>query len=219
VDVTYEIVGVVRDAKYQHLRDGIIRTMYIPWTQRQGDQPSSYNYMVRVAAGDPMRLAPGLDRLIREIDPALHVRTTAAYNTMIDRSISIERIMATLGGVFGMLALVVAGLGVFGVLAFQVARRTNELGVRIALGASRRAMTRLVLRDVARMLALGIVLGSGGAFMLAGVTRRMLFGLSPTDPGVFVVSASVLASAALVAAWLPARRAARIDPVVALRHE
>jgi putative ABC transport system permease protein len=219
VDVTYEIVGVVRDAKYQHLRDGIIRTMYIPWTQRQGDQPSSYNYMVRVAAGDPMRLAPGLDHLIREIDPALHVRTTAAYNTMIDRSISIERIMATLGGVFGLLALVVAGLGVFGVLAFQVARRTNELGVRIALGASRRAMTRLVLRDVARMLALGVALGSGGAFILAGVTRRMLFGLSPTDPGVFVVSASVLASAALVAAWLPARRAARIDPVVALRHE
>jgi predicted permease len=219
VDVTYEIVGVVRDAKYQHLRDGIIRTMYIPWTQRQGDQPSSYNYMVRVAAGDPMRLAPGLDRLIREIDAALHVRTTAAYNTMIDRSISIERIMATLGGVFGLLALVVAGLGVFGVLAFQVARRTNELGVRIALGASRRAMTRLVLRDVARMLALGVALGSGGAFILAGVTRRMLFGLSPTDPAVFVVSASVLASATLVAAWLPARRAARIDPVVALRHE
>jgi predicted permease len=219
VDVTYEIVGVVGDAKYQHLRDGIIRTMYIPWTQRQGNQPSSYNYLVRVAAGDPMRLAPGLDRLIREIDPALHVRTTATYDTMIARSISIERIMATLGGVFGLLALVVAGLGVFGVLAFQVARRTNELGVRIALGASRRAMTRLVLGDAAWMLGLGVALGSGSAFMLAGVTRRMLFGLSPTDPGVFAVAASVLASAALVAAWLPARRAARIDPVVALRHE
>ncbi len=220
VEGIYEIVGVVRDAKYQNLRDGFIKTMYIPWTRTgRGDQPSSYNFVVRAAAGDPMRLVPGLDRLVREIDPALHVRTTVAYDTMIGRSMSTARIMATLGGLFGLLALVVAGLGVFGVLAFQVARRTNELGVRIALGASRRAMTRLVLRDVGRMLAWGIVLGTAAALTLAGVTRSLLFGLSPTDPGVFVVAASVLASAALIAAWLPARRASRIDPVIALRHE
>jgi predicted permease len=222
----YEIVGVVRDAKYQRLRDGIIRTLYIPWTQRAGvgdvrppDQPQSYNYFLRAATGDPMRLAPALARLIREVDPALHVRTTMAYETMIDRSIATERIMATLGGFFGLLALVVAGLGVFGVLAFQVARRTNELGVRIALGASRQAMTRLVMRDVGRMLAWGVALGTAGALMAAGVTRSMVFGLSPTDPTVFLVAASILASAALVAGWLPARRAARIDPVIALRHE
>jgi len=223
---TYDIVGVVRDAKYQRLRDGMIRTLYIPWTQRASvgdvrppDQPSSYNYVLRGAHGDPMRLAPGLDRLIREVDPALRVRTTMAYDTMIERSISTERIMATLGGLFGLLALVVAGLGVFGVLAFQVARRTNELGVRIALGASRQAMTRLVMRDVGRMLAWGVALGSAGGLMTAGVTRSMLFGLSPTDPTVFLVAASILASAALAAGWLPARRAARIDPVIALRHE
>jgi ABC-type antimicrobial peptide transport system permease subunit len=142
-----------------------------------------------------------------------------AYDTMIGRSIATERIMATLGAFFGLLALVVAGLGVFGVLAFQVARRTNELGVRIALGASRQAMTRLVMRDVGRMLAPGVALGTGGALMATGVTRSMLFGLSPTDPTVFLVAASILTSAALVAGWLPARRAARIDPVIALRHE
>jgi len=226
VGAAYEIVGVVRDAKYQRLRDGIIPTIYIPWTQRAGvgdvrppDQPSSYNYILRVATGDPIRLAPGLDRVIREVDPGLHLRTTIAYDTMIARSISTERIMATLGGLFGFLALVVAALGVFGVLAFQVARRTNELGVRIALGASRQAMTRFVLRDVGRLLALGVAFGTAGAFMAAGVTRSMLFGLSPTDPAVFVIAASVLACAALVAGWLPARRASRIDPVIALRHE
>jgi ABC-type antimicrobial peptide transport system permease subunit len=204
----------------------MIRTLYIPWTQRAGvgdvrppDQPSSYNYVLRVAAGDPMRLAPGLDRLVREVDPALRVRTTMAYDTMIERSVSTERIMATLGGLFGLLALVVAALGVFGVLAFQVARRTNELGVRIALGASRRAITRFVLRDVGRMLVLGVALGTAGAVMAAGVTRSMLFGLSPTEPAVFLIAASVLTAAALAAGWLPARRAARIDPVVALRHE
>jgi ABC-type antimicrobial peptide transport system permease subunit len=108
---------------------------------------------------------------------------------------------------------------VFGVLAFQVARRTNELGVRIALGASRRAMMRFVLRDVARMLVLGVAFGTVGAVLVAGVTRSMLFGLSPTEPAVFLIAASVLVSAALVAGWLPARRAARIDPVIALRHE
>jgi putative ABC transport system permease protein len=226
VGATYEIVGVARDAKYQKLRDGMIRTMYVPWTQRPGiggvrpaDQPMIYNYFLRVAVGDPMRLAPGLDRLVREADPALHVRTTMAYDTVIGRTLSTERIMATLGGFFGLLALVVAALGVFGVLAFQVARRTNELGVRIALGASRQAMTRFVLRDVGRMLILGVTFGTVGALMATGVTRSMLFGLSPTEPAVFLAAALVLASAALVAGWLPARRAARIDPVVALRHE
>ena len=218
VDVTYEIVGVVRDAKYQRLRDGVIRTVYTVWTQRQGDQPMTFNYMVR-AAGDPLRLAPGLDRTMRDVDPALHVRTAIAYDTAIDRGIATERIMATLGGLFGLLAILVASLGIFGLLAFQVARRTNEIGVRVALGASRRAMTLFVLRDVVAMLVPGIVLGAGGALLATGVTRSMLFGVSPTDPMVFVVAAAVLSAAALVAGWVPARRASRIDPVVALRHE
>src|SRR6185436_12891201 len=133
VNVTYEIVGVVRDAKYQALREGVLKTMYTVWTQREGDQPTIYSYLIRVAGGDPMRLAPGMDRLVREADPALRVRTSTSYATLIDRSIANERIMATLGGLFGLLGLLVAGLGVFGVLAFQVARRTNEFGVRIAL--------------------------------------------------------------------------------------
>jgi len=222
----FEIVGVARDAKYQNLRDGMIPTLYIPWTQRPGagdtrpaDQPMIFSYLARVAGGDPMRLAPRLERVMREIDPALHVRTSLPYDTFLDRSVSTERIMATLGGLFGLLAIVVAALGVFGVLAFQVSRRTNELGVRIALGATRQAMMRLVLRDVLRMLVLGVALGTGGALLVSGVTRSMLFGMSPMDPRAFGAAAIVLAAAALVAGWLPARRAARIDPVVALRHE
>jgi predicted permease len=218
-DVMYEIVGVVRDAKYQQLRDGVIRTIYIPWTQRQGDQPAAYNYVLRAASGDPMRLAPALDRAIRDVDPALHLRTAMPYDTAIGRSIATERIMATLGGVFGVLALLVAALGVFGLLAFQLARRTNEIGVRLALGASAGAMRRLVLRDVLVMLGPGLLLGAGGALMATGVTRSMLFGVSPTDPSVFAVAAAVLSAVALAAGWIPARRAARIDPVIALRHE
>ena len=219
VNVTYEIVGVVRDAKYQHLREPTMSTMYVAWTQQGGDQPSSYSYLLRPDAGDPMRLAAGLDRIVRDADPALRVRQARTYAAIVDQSIGTERIMATLGGFFGLLALVVAGLGMFGVLAFQVTRRTNELGVRMALGATRLALMGLVLRDVIVMIAAGASIGAGAAWLLTDLARSLLFGLTPTDPGVFIVAASVLAAASLAAGWLPARRASRVDPLVALRHE
>jgi ABC-type antimicrobial peptide transport system permease subunit len=130
-----------------------------------------------------------------------------------------ERIMATLGGAFGLLALIVASLGVFGVLAFQVTRRTNELGVRMALGATRGAMMRLVLSQVAWMVVPGLVIGISVALLLTRVARNVLFDLSPTEPRVFLIAALMLASAATLAAWLPARRAGRVDPLIALRRE
>jgi predicted permease len=219
VDVTYEIVGVVRDAKYQNLRQPILKTMYISWLQRNGDQPTRYNYVARVSMDDPLRLTPSLERLVREVDPSLHVRTTLTYATLVDRSIATERIMAILGGLFGVLALIVAAIGLFGLLAFQVSRRTNELGVRMALGATRRAMIGLVLRDVAGMVVAGILMGTTVALTLSGLARSMLFGLTPTDPAAFVTAASILGLTALVAGWLPARRASRVDPLIALRHE
>jgi ABC-type antimicrobial peptide transport system permease subunit len=183
-----------RDAKYQSLRQDILRTLY-------------------------MRLVPSLDRLVREVDPALRVRTVRTYRAVVDQSIATERTMAALGGVSGVLALLVAALGVFGVLAFQVAGRTNELGVRMALGASRRTVMGLVLREVIVMVVAGVSIGAAGALVSTGLARTMLFGLTPTDPGMFVVAASVLAVTAIFAGWLPARRASRVDPLVALRDE
>jgi predicted permease len=219
VGVTYEIVGVVRDAKYQNLRDPVTRTMYIPWTQREGDlQPSTFAYIVRVA-GDPRQLMSDLDRVVRDADPALRVQSARPYTDVIDESIGTERTMATLGSVFGALAMLVAALGLFGLLAFQVARRTNEIGVRMALGAGRGSLMLLVLRDVAVMVACGIALGWAGAAMAAGFARSLLFDLTPTDPVVFAVAAGALALTALLAAWLPAHRAAHVDPLAALRHE
>jgi ABC-type antimicrobial peptide transport system permease subunit len=117
------------------------------------------------------------------------------------------------------LALVVAALGVFGVLAFQMARRTSEIGIRMALGADRRLMLWLVLREVAIMVALGVGLGGAAAAAVTGVARSLLFGLSPTDPRAFATAAATLGAAALFAGWLPARRASRVDPLTALRHE
>ena len=171
VDVVYEIVGIVRDAKYQNLRAPILETMYIPWTQRDGDPPSRYSYLVRAASGDPMTLVPAVERVVRDVDPLLRVRSTITYATQIDRSMVRERILATLGGLFGALALVVAAVGMFGVLAFQVTRRTNEFGVRMALGATPRRITGLVVRDVALMLVLGVAIGSAAALTLTGFAR------------------------------------------------
>jgi predicted permease len=219
LDVTYRIVGVVGDAQYRTLREPIRKTMYIPWLQRDGDQPTRYSYLARVDGDDPMRLTPTLERLVRDVDPSLHVRTTLTYATLIDRSIVTERIMAVLGGLFGLLALVVAAIGLFGLLAFQVSRRTNELGLRMALGASQRTMVGLVLRDVSMMVGAGVLLGTGGAVMVSGLARSLLFGLTPTDPAAFVTAALILGLTALLAAWLPASRAARVDPLIALRHE
>jgi predicted permease len=217
VGITYEVVGVVGDAKYQNLRESVLRTMYIPWTQL--DEAQSYGYLVRVADGDPLRLSSSIERVLREADPTLRVVRLMTYATWIDQTIPSERILATLGGVFGVLALILAGVGMFGVLAFQVARRTNELGLRTVLGASRWSMMRLVLRDVAVMVIPGIATGAGIALMLTGLARGMLFGLTPTEPGVFLLAASILGGSALMAGWVPARRASSVDPLVALRHE
>jgi predicted permease len=219
VKVAYQIVGVVRDAKYRNLRQDVMRTMYIPWMQREGDQPSNYSFLARVAGGDPMRLVPAVDGMVRAIDPGLRLRRPQTYAALVESSILTERILAALGGFFGLLALIVACLGIFGVMAFQVSRRINELGVRMALGASRRSIVTLVLREVGVMLVLGSAIGGVAALCLASLAGKMIFGLTPKQPGVFVLPGALLAVAALAAGWLPARRASRVDPMTALRHE
>lgn len=217
--VTYEIVGVVGDAKYRNLRDAAPRTFYIPWTQREGDQPSNYNYLVRAGTGDPTRLVPSLERLLREVDSSLRLRQWRSYSAIVDQTIVNERILATLGGFFGLLALIIASLGIFGLMAFQVSRRINELGVRMALGAGRGDIVALVLREVALMLIVGVIIGGACARAMSALAAQMLFGVTPADLGVFAVAAAVLGATALVAGWLPARRASRIDPISALRHD
>ena len=220
--VMYKIVGVVRDTKYQYLREATPRTMtmYVAWTQREeADQPASYTYLVRAGENAPLRLVPELASLVRAADPQLRVRTAIPYDTLIEQTMSNERVMATLGGLFGGLGLLIAAVGMFGVLAFQVARRTNELGVRMVLGANRWSVMGLVMRDVVVMLVPGIAMGAGMSLMVTGFARGMLFGLTPTDPAAFAMAASVLTGAALIAGWLPARRASRVELTRALRHE
>jgi ABC-type antimicrobial peptide transport system permease subunit len=145
--------------------------------------------------------------------------TSQTYSALVDRSIVTERIMAALGGFFGILALMIAWLGIFGLMAFRVSLRTNEIGVRMALGATRGGIVALVLREVTRMLLVGSLAGVAVALTLTGLAEKMLFGIKPAQPAVFALPAVVLAVAALAAAWLPARRASRVDPMIALRHD
>src|SRR5262249_17184521 len=170
------------------LRQEVLKTMYIPWTQREGEQPTSYMYLAQVAGGDPMRLAPTLEKLVREVDSGLRFRAAQTYDQLVDRSIVTERIMATLGGFFGVVALIVAWLGIFGVMAFQVSRRMNEIGLRMALGASRGGIVAMVLREVAVLLAAGCAIGGAAALTLTGLTSKMLFGVRPGGPGLFSIA-------------------------------
>ena len=223
--VEYEIVGVVKDAKYESLRKGVPGTMYVPWLQ-QGDlgqanrtQPMGYSYLARVAGGDPMRLAPLVERAIPEIEPAMRMWFPQTLEGYVNRTTLNERMMATLGGFFGLLALIVACLGIFGILAFQVSRRINEIGVRVALGATRGDIVTLVLREVALLLVPGCAAGAVSAAVLARFASSFLFGVTTTDPAAFALAACALATATLAAGFLPAMRAARVEPMAALRCE
>jgi predicted permease len=219
LETPFEIVGVVRDSRNLDLRHEPERAMFIPWRQFKDGAPINYGFLVRVSAGDPLALAPILPALVRQADPRFRIRAIQTYDDLIGYTIVTERIMAALGGFFGLVALMVACLGVFGVMAFQVSRRTNEIGVRMALGAARSGIVALVLREAALLVALGCAAGAVAALMLTGLTRKMLFGVTPDDPAVFAIAAALLTAAALAAAWLPARRAAHIDPLSALRRE
>ncbi|HLK68940.1 MAG TPA: ABC transporter permease [Bryobacteraceae bacterium] len=221
-NVRYEIIGVAADTKYQNLRKGVSREMYLEWVQQQSAepgrwQPMGYTYMARVSAGDPMRLAPLMERAMPEIDPAMRIFRPQTFEDQVNESTLNERIMATLGGFFGVLALIVACLGIFGILAFQVSRRINEIGIRMALGAARRDIVALVLREAALILVPGCLAGSLAAVVLSRFATSFLFGVTPTDPAAFGIAALALALSTLAAGYLPARRAARVDPMAALR--
>lgn len=212
----YEIVGVARDAKYLDLKEAFPRTVYFPLGRKRAGAPT---LLVRTAASDPLWIVPQIEAMLGSLDPSAHLQNVRTFAQQVDRSILNERIMATLGGFFGTLALLIACLGIFGVMAFQVGQRTREFGVRLALGAARSEVMALVLRDVSAILIIGTAIGAGAALALTRIARSFLFGVTPTDPRTFALAIGVLACASLAAGYVPARRASRVDPLVALRHE
>src|SRR5512143_761538 len=208
-----EIVGLVQDAKYADLREAPAPMLYVPYTQ----YPSQLRELEVRTAGDLVAVAAGLRRELAAVDPRLPVLDLLRMNEQIDASIAPERLIAKLSSVFGLLALALASVGLYGVMSYVVAQRTAEVGIRIALGADAGAVLRLVLRDMLPLVLGGIVIGVPAALVGGRFISSLLYGLSPRDPIAITIAIVILSAVAVVAGWLPARRATRVDPVVALR--
>jgi putative ABC transport system permease protein len=209
------VVGVSRDVKGQSLAAAAPPTFYRPIQQSFS---SSFALHVR-SDGDPRALQQVLRRTFEELDPNLalaNVRTMAQH---MSAASLVQRIGAWSLSAFGALALVLSAVGLFGVLSYSVAQRTREMGVRIAIGASRRDVLALVIGKALRLTAIGLGVGVVLAAGAGRLLRSQIFGVSPLDPVTFVGVVLLLAAVALLAAWLPARRAARVDPIIALQAE
>ena len=213
-----EIVGVAGDAKYTELRGATPATIYLPALQRLD---GNANFALRLAAeqGGEAAVFAAVRASIREIDPALPVLNLRTQAEQIDRLHAQELLFARLSGLFGTLALALACVGLYGLLSHAVARRTGEIGLRMALGAPAAHVQRMILGESLALVLLGVAVGSAAAWFTGRLIATMLFGLTPADPATYGAVALGLCAVALLASLLPARRASRIDPIVALRIE
>jgi len=214
-----EIVGVVADAVYRALREPIPATMYIPLAQfddSRNPAPPSMSVSVRARAGSPALLARSVSAAIASVNPDLAL-TFRPLADQVNASLTQERVVAMLSGFFGGLALLLAGLGLYGVTSYAVSRRKTEIGIRMALGAAPAGVIRLVLSRVSMLVGLGVVVGAGVSAWASQFVTTLLYGLEPRDPITLAGSIAVLATVGAIAGWLPARRASRIDPAEVLR--
>ncbi len=208
----YEIIGVVRDAKYNDLRREIHATMYQP--QHVGGA----SFELRTAA-DPKAILPAIRNVVAQVNPNLPLFDVSTESEQIDRLLFQERLVARLSSFFGLLALLLACIGLYGLLAYEVTRRTREIGIRMALGAYSADVLRLVVGQGLALAAAGAAIGIGVALGVMRFLDSLLYGVRPADPLTFTAVALFLAVVALLACYLPARRAMRVDPIVALRYE
>jgi predicted permease len=211
-----EIVGVVKDAKYADVREAPPRTLYLPY--RQSKLQDSLYFYVRTAI-DPRPFAAQIRREVAALDSNLPIRDLKTMQAQIDENLFNERLLSVLTASFAGLATVLAAIGLYGVLAYNVSRRSREIGIRMALGAEAGHVRGLVIREVAVMLAIGTVIGLGSAAGAGTLIRSQLYGLEYWDPAIYVCAAIVLWIVALAAAYIPTRRATNVDPMIALRDE
>jgi predicted permease len=210
-----EIVGIVKDSKYRDLRETTQRVVYFPLLQGQNE----WGTLEVRTVGSPLAMAGAIRKAIGEVDPRLHIGEIISMAGRVDRKVATERLLAELSGFYSGVTLLLVSVGVYGTLAYSVARRTNEIGIRMALGAQRIAVLSMVLRDIVRLLAPGVVIGVAAVLAGGRLIAALLFGLKATDGGTIAVAAAVLFAVALAAAYIPARRASRVDPLTALRFE
>jgi predicted permease len=210
------IVGVCGDTRYATLRDPAPPQFFMPYVQ----QPAvgGMTYAIRTPLS-PGRLVPALRRVVEQEDRDLPIIDIRTQRQQIDATLQIERIFAALTSGFGLLALALAGVGIYGVMAYTVAQRTNEIGIRLALGAQPGQLRGMILRESTWLAVAGVVAGTGAALGLVRLVKSMLYGIQPSDPATILGGVLILLAVALAASWIPARRAASVQPVEALRHE
>ena len=214
-----EIVGMTRDAKYTDLRNPTHPTIYVPFQQ---DVPGQANFEVRTT-GDPLALAPAVRQAVRDIDPNLPLFEVKSQRDQAQESVAKETTFARLSTLLGSIALLLAAIGLYGTLSYAVVRRTAEIGIRMALGAQRMTVVRMVLRDALVMTVIGLAIGVPAALAASRASRsvldQVLFGLESNDPAAIGSAVAILLAVAAVAAAVPARRASRVEPLIALRTE
>ena len=213
----YEIVGVTEDALSFELKEEPRPAVYFPYLQGRRP-PGGLTFEVRTA-GAPMSVAPAARDVVRRVDSRLAVHDMKSQATHIDQGISTEITLARLCAAFAGLALVIACVGLYGTVAFNVSRRTNEIGIRVTLGAQRSRIMWMILREVLALTAAGLAIGIPLALAGSHYVRSLLYGIEPTDPVAIAIGIAALVTCGAAAGLIPARRAARIDPMVAVRHE
>jgi predicted lysophospholipase L1 biosynthesis ABC-type transport system permease subunit len=210
------VIGVVQHARHETLAADGREAMY--FTDGFFGHGAAGRWAVRTA-GDPSRLAASARAAVRELDPRLPVAEVEPMSVLVDRAMAPTRFALALIGIFAVIAAVLACVGLYGVLSTVVRQRTAEIGVRMAFGARSGSIFRLVIGEGLRLSVLGIVLGIAAAWALTRVMSSMLIGVEPTDPATFGAITALFLSIAVVACWLPARRAAALEPTIALREE
>ncbi|MBO0799854.1 MAG: ABC transporter permease, partial [Blastocatellia bacterium] len=215
-ELSLEIVGVVRDMRYRGLREAAPRIVYLPSLQTKN--PSAESFIVSTR-GNPAKMVAALRREAQAIDPAVSLRDIKTLEERVDESLFQERIVAKLASFFGLLALTLTCLGLYGVLSYAVGRRISEIGIRMALGATPRDVLKLVVGQGVLLTSIGAVIGLAAAFAVTRLLRGFLFGVSTTDPLTFTAITGLLVVTGLLACYVPARRAMKVDPLAALRYE
>ena len=215
-DEWVQVIGICDDTRYTNLRDNAPPQFFVPYVQRS--EEGGGTYAVR-APLQPSMIVPTLRQVVQQADPDLPIVNIRTQREQIDDSMRMERTFAALTTGFGALALALACVGVFGVMAYSVAQRTNEIGIRMALGAQPGQVKGMILCESTLLAAVGISGGIVGVLLLSRLVNSMLYGIRPYDPVSMVVGILILLAVALAASWIPARRAAGVQPMEALRHE
>jgi predicted permease len=213
------IVGVCGNTRFKDLRQSPPPTFYL-FSRQIGDYgPGGQMTFVVKTAASPAAISSSVHNTLRAFDRGLPISRIRTQEEQIDESLHSEKLFAVLTSGFGVLALVLACIGIYGIMAYAVARRTNEIGIRLALGAPTRQVMRMILSEALVLTSIGVGAGLATALLLTRAVRSMLFGLKPNDPLTLVIAGMLLLAVALLASFIPARAAARVNPIQALRHE